>query len=297
MSIFEGVGVALVTPFDENEKIDINQLKQLIDFQIDNGVDCIVSCGTTAESATLSLEEYKLVVKNTVEHVDGRVPVMAGAGSNNTAHAVELAKEAVSLGVNGLLVVTPYYNKATQEGLCRHFSEVANVAPEIPVMLYNVPSRTGCNIEPSTVAKLFQEVNNIIAIKEASGDISQVAKIAQLTNGEIDIYSGNDDQITAVMSLGGKGVVSVLANIAPQVTHDICESYLEGDVKKSLELQLKYLPLIDEIFSEVNPIPVKKALNLMGLKVGALRLPLTELTEINTMKLKKEMELMDLLEK
>lgn len=295
MSIFIGAGVALVTPFDEEEKVDTNQLKKLIDFQINNGIDCIVSCGTTAESATLTDDEYALVIKTTVDHVDGRVPVMAGTGSNNTSHAMDLAKIALSLGVDALLVVTPYYNKATQEGLYRHFTAIANIAAEVPVMLYNVPSRTACNILPDTVGRLFKDVNNIIAIKEASGDISQVAKIAQLTNGEMDIYSGNDDQITAVMAMGGKGVVSVLANIAPQVTHDICETYLNGDVKRSLELQLKYLPLVDEIFSEVNPIPVKRALNLMDLNVGGLRLPLTELTETNTMNLSKEMMAMGLL--
>lgn len=295
MSIFTGAGVALVTPFDGDGEVDLKQLKELIDYQINNGIDCIVSCGTTAESATLSIEEYNLIIKNTVEHVAGRVPVIAGAGSNNTKHAMELARIAVSLGVDGLLVVTPYYNKATQEGLCQHFTAIANVAPEVPVMLYNVPGRTACNIEPITVATLFRKVNNIIAIKEASGDISQVVKIAQLTRGEMDIYSGNDDQITAVMALGGKGVVSVLANVAPRATHDMCESYLQGDVRKSLELQLEYLSLIDEIFSEVNPIPIKKALNLMGMKVGGLRLPLTELTQENTMKLSEEMQRVGLL--
>lgn len=295
MSIFIGAGVALVTPFDNNQKVDTVQLKKLIDFQINNGIDCIVSCGTTAESATLSDAEYALVVKTTVEHVNGRVPVMAGAGSNNTGHAMELANIAVSLGVDGLLVVTPYYNKATQEGLYQHFRAIASEVPEVPVMLYNVPGRTVCNIEPDTAARLFNDVNNIVAIKEASGDISQVAKIAQLTNGDMDIYSGNDDQITAVMSLGGKGVVSVLANIEPQVTHDMCLSYLNGNVAKSLELQLNYLPLIDEIFSEVNPIPIKKALNLMGMEVGGLRLPLTELSDENTVNLENEMKEMGLL--
>lgn len=295
MSIFSGAGVALVTPFDENKKVDLEQLKKLIDFQINNGIDCIVSCGTTGESATLSDEEYASVIKNTVEYVNGRVPVVAGAGSNNTAHAIELAKVATSLGVDGLLVVTPYYNKATQEGLCEHFTAIANVAPEVPVMLYNVPGRTACNIQPETAARLFYKVNNIVAIKEASGDISQVAKIAKLTNGKMDIYSGNDDQITAVMALGGKGVISVLANIAPKETHDMCETYLQGDVHKSLELQLNYLSLVEEIFREVNPIPIKKALNLMGLNVGGLRLPLTELIEENTDNLMKEMKEIGLL--
>lgn len=295
MSIFSGAGVALVTPFDENKKVDLEQLEKLIDFQISNGIDCIVSCGTTGESATLSDEEYASVIKNTVEYVNGRVPVVAGAGSNNTAHAIELAKVATSLGVDGLLVVTPYYNKATQEGLCEHFTAIANVAPEVPVMLYNVPGRTACNIQPETAARLFYKVNNIVAIKEASGDISQVAKIAKLTNGKMDIYSGNDDQITAVMALGGKGVISVLANIAPKETHDMCETYLQGDVHKSLELQLNYLSLVEEIFREVNPIPIKKALNLMGLNVGGLRLPLTELIEENTDNLMKEMKEIGLL--
>lgn len=295
MSIFEGAGVALVTPFDVDKKVDVAQLKKLIDFQIEGKVDCIVSCGTTGESATLTDEEYALVVKETVEHVAGRVPVMAGAGSNNTHHAIELAKKAVELGVDALLVVTPYYNKATQQGLCEHFTAIASAVPNTPVMLYNVPGRTACNIAPETAVKLFKEVNNIIAIKEASGDISQVLKIAQLTDKKMDIYSGNDDQITAVMALGGKGVVSVLANIAPKDTHDMCHSFLEGDYKKSLDIQLKYLPLVDEIFSEVNPIPIKKALNLMGLEVGGLRLPLTELTDGNTKKISDEMKVLGLL--
>lgn len=296
MCIFTGAGVALVTPFNDNKEVDIEGLKKLIDYQIQGNIDCIVSCGTTGESVTLSSEEYALIIKTTVDHVAGRIPVMAGAGSNNTVYAMELAKTAVSLGVDGLLVVTPYYNKATQKGLYEHFKIIAEAVPEVPVMLYNVPGRTACNIAPETAATLYRDVNNIVAIKEASGDISQVAKIAQLTKGEMDIYSGNDDQITAVMALGGKGVVSVLANIAPKATHDICVSYLQGEVKKSTELQLKYLPLLDEIFSEVNPIPIKKALNLMGIEVGGLRMPLTELTEENTRKLTKELQEVGLLQ-
>lgn len=295
MYIFIGAAVALVTPFDEYKNVDIGQLKKLIDFQINNGIDCIVSCGTTAEMATLTMQEYKLIIKCTVAHVNGRVPVIAGAGSNNTAHAIELAKVAVSLKVDGLLVVTPYYNMGTQEGLYEHFRSIASATPEVPIMLYNVPGRTGCNLEPRIVAKLYKEVNNIVAIKEASGDISQLAKIAQLTNGEVDIYTGNDDQITAAMSLGAKGVVSVLANIAPKATRDMCHRYLVGDVKGSLEIQLKYLPLIDELFREVNPIPVKQALNMMGLKVGGLRLPLTSLTELSVKSLEKEMKEIGLL--
>lgn len=295
MAIFTGAGVALVTPFNEEKKVDVAELKKLIDFQIEGGIDCIVACGTTGESATLSDDEYKLVIDTTVKHAAGRVPVMAGAGSNNTAHAIELAKEAVSLGVDALLVVTPYYNKATQKGLYEHFKIIAESAGNTPVMLYNVPGRTACNIEPSTAIKLFNDVNNIVAIKEASGDISQVAQIAKMSQGKMDIYSGNDDQITAVMALGGKGVVSVLANVIPGETHEMCQSFIKGNAEKSLEMQLKYLPLVDEIFSEVNPIPVKKAMDLIGFNTGGLRLPLTELSENNTNNLKKELEMLGLL--
>lgn len=295
MSIFTGASTALVTPFLEDGSLDIQGLKDLIEFQIQEGIDSITVCGTTGESATLNEEEYKTIIETSLKQVNGRIPVIAGAGSNNTAHGCQLAQVAVALGVDALLVVTPYYNKATQEGLVKHFTTIANVSQNTPIILYNVPGRTGCNIAPATVAKLFKNVENIVAIKEASGDISQVAQIMKLTEGKIDLYSGNDDQITPVLSLGGKGVISVLSNIAPAKTHEICEAYFQGEVGKSCALQLEYLGLIDEIFSEVNPIPIKKALNLMGIKVGGLRLPLTELSIHNEKQLKEQMERLKLL--
>ncbi|MFI3172276.1 MAG: 4-hydroxy-tetrahydrodipicolinate synthase [Eubacteriales bacterium] len=290
MSIFTGAGVAIVTPFNEDESVNYPKLKELVNFQIDNGIDSIIICGTTGESSTLTEQEHKDVIKACVEYTAGRVPVIAGTGSNSTATAIELSVDAVECGVDGLLIVTPYYNKATQEGLFQHYKAIAESVKGIPIVLYSVASRTGCNIEPATVARLAKEVENIVAIKEASGNISQVAKIMHLCGDSIDLYSGNDDQIVPLMSLGAKGVISVLANVAPQYTHDICATYLAGDVKKSCELQLNAIPLVDKLFCEVNPIPVKKAMNLMGLEVGNLRMPLTELSEANTIGMKKELE-------
>lgn len=289
MAIFKGAGVAIITPFTENNEVDYEKLGELIEYQIAEGTDSIIICGTTGEASTLTHEEHLECIRYTVEKVAKRVPVIAGTGSNATDTAIYLSQEAQKYGADGLLLVTPYYNKATQKGLIAHFSAVAE-SVNIPIILYNVPGRTGCNITPLTVAQLAKNVKNIVGIKEASGNIAQVAEIMQLTGGEIDLYSGNDDMIVPVMSLGGQGVISVLSNIAPKDTHDMVMKYLEGDVVGSRELQLKYFPLINALFCEVNPIPVKKAVNLMGFQVGALRMPLTELEPANAERLLKEMQ-------
>lgn len=288
MAIFKGAGVALVTPMKEDLSIDYDKLEELVEFHIKNGTDSIIICGTTGEAATQSHEEHLETVKKCVEFAKKRIPVIAGSGSNCTETAIYLSKKAEEYGADGLLVVSPYYNKATQKGLVGHFSAVAG-SVKLPIILYNVPSRTGCNIQPQTVAELVKNVDNIVGIKEASGDISQVANVMQLTDGKIDLYSGNDDQIVPILSLGGLGVISVLSNVAPKETHDIVAKYLNGDVKESRDLQLKYLPLIHALFSEVNPIPVKKALNLMGMNVGTLRMPLTEMSPEKTALLEDEM--------
>lgn len=289
MAIFTGAGVAIVTPFQKDGAVDYNKLDELIDFHCENGTDSIVICGTSGEAATMSEREHMKCVKFTVERTKGRIPVIAGTGSNCTKTAIELSKEAEEYGVDGVLVVTPYYNKATQKGMITHFTQVAN-SITVPVVLYNIPGRTGCRLEAETVAYLVNNVSNIVAIKEASGDFSNIAKMMELTDGRLDLYSGNDDQIVPLMSLGGKGVISVLSNVAPKATHDICSLYLEGKVKESLALQLKALPLIHALFSEVNPIPVKKAVELMGLCGGTVRAPLTELEEEDTKRLKEEMQ-------
>ena len=288
MSIFTGAGVAIVTPFNEDESINYDKLDQLIDYHCNNGTDSIIICGTTGESATMSEKEHMECVKFAIERTKGRLPIIAGTGSNCTRTAIDMSKEAASYGADGLLVVTPYYNKATQEGLVGHYTAVAKEA-KAPIIMYSVASRTGCNIEPATAARLIKEVDNIVGIKEASGNISQVAKIMHLTDGKTDLYSGNDDQIVPILSLGGKGVISVLSNVAPQETHDICAKFFEGDVKGSLELQLKGIPLIEQLFCEVNPIPVKKAMKLMGMDCGPLRMPLTELTPQHEESLAKAM--------
>lgn len=288
MAIFTGSGVAIITPFKEDLSVDYEQLRKLIDFQIENGTDAIIICGTTGEASTLSHEEHLECIKVCIEHVNKRVPVIAGTGSNCTETAVYLSKEAAKYGADGLLVVTPYYNKATQKGLIAHFTEVAKAA-DLPMVLYNVPGRTGCNLLPETAVTLAKNVDQIVAIKEASGNISQVAKLAALADGCIDIYSGNDDQIVPILSLGGKGVISVLANVLPRETHDIVAKYLAGDTEESLKLQLKCMKLVDALFCEVNPIPVKKAVNLMGMNAGGLRMPLTEMEPQNVAKLAEEM--------
>lgn len=288
MAIFTGAGVAIVTPMYENGEVNYEALGVLLEEQIANSTDAIIICGTTGESSTLTHEEHIKVIKYTVDKVAGRIPVVAGTGSNCTETAIELSRQAKEVGADALLLVTPYYNKATQKGLIAHYTKIAN-AVALPIILYNVPSRTGCNLLPETAVKLAKNVENIVGIKEASGNISQVAKLMSLADGCIDLYSGNDDQIVPLLSLGGKGVISVLSNIAPQQTHDIVELYLEGKVKESCGLQLKAMPLVDALFCEVNPIPVKKALNLAGKNAGTLRAPLTEMEEAGTEKLAKAM--------
>lgn len=277
MAIFTGAGVALVTPFHEDGSVNFDKLDELIDYHCENGTDSIIICGTTGESSTLSEEEHMECIKFAVERAKKRIPVIAGTGSNATYTTIDMSKEAVEDGVDGLLIVTPYYNKATQQGLAAHYKAVAAEA-KAPIIMYSVASRTGMNIEPETVASLVKEVPNIVGVKEASGNISQVAKIMSLTDGNIDLYSGNDDQIVPLLSLGGIGVISVLSNVAPKETHEICAKFFAGDVKGACELQLKAIPLINQLFCEVNPIPVKKAVNLMGMECGGLRMPLSELS-------------------
>ncbi len=284
MAVFKGAGVAIVTPFTENYEVNYEKLGELIEFQIAEGTDSIIICGTTGEASTLTHEEHLECIRYTVNKVNKRVPVIAGTGSNCTDTAIYLSKEAESYGADALLVVTPYYNKATQKGLIGHFTAIAN-AVSLPIIMYNVPSRTGCNILPQTVATLVKTVDNIVGIKEASGNIAQVAEIMQLCGSDIDLYSGCDEMVVPVLSLGGVGVISVLSNILPKQTHQMAMKYLEGDVKGSCELQLHYLPLVNALFCEVNPIPVKKALNLMGYQVGPLRMPLTEMEPANAERL------------
>lgn len=286
-TVFQGVATALITPLDENG-VNYEKLGELIEWQIKEGVDAIVACGTTGESSTLTDEEHKAVIKYSVEKVAGRIPVIAGTGSNDTAYAIEMTKYACSVGADAVLVVTPYYNKATQNGLIKMFSDIADASTK-PVILYNVPSRTGVNIAPATCAALSKHPN-ICAIKEASGDISQVAEIAALVGDDMDIYSGNDDQIVPILSLGGKGVISVLSNVAPKETADMCKKYFEGDTKGSLSLQLKYLPLVKALFSEVNPIPVKAAMAAMGFCKDYVRLPLTPMEDAHKKVLIDEMK-------
>ena len=289
MAIFKGAGVAIVTPMTETGEVNYPKLAELLDYQIENGTDAIIICGTTGESSTLTHEEHLEAIRFTVEHVAGRVPVVAGTGSNCTRTAVYLSQEAEKSGADGLLLVSPYYNKATQKGLAAHFKTIAD-SVKLPVIIYNIQGRTGVNIAPETLAWLAKNVENIVGVKEASNSITQVAKIAQLTDGALDIYSGNDDQIVPILSLGGVGVISVLSNIAPRETHDIVAKYLAGDVEGSRDLQLKALPLVEKLFCEVNPIPVKAALNMMGWEVGPVRMPLTVMEEEHQRQLKAEMD-------
>lgn len=274
MSIFKGAGVAIITPFRENGEVNYKKLEELLEEQIAGHTDCIVVTGTTGESATMTEEEHLDVIRFTCDVVKKRIPVIAGTGSNCTRSAVELSVEAEKAGADGLLLVSPYYNKATQNGLKAHFKAVADEV-KIPSILYNIPSRTGVNIAPETIAYLCKNVENIVGVKEASGNFSAIAQLLNLTDGNIDVYSGNDDQVVPLLALGGKGVISVLSNIAPKEAHEICERFFNGDVEGSRELQLRALPLINALFCEVNPIPVKAALNLMGKEVGEPRLPLT----------------------
>lgn len=289
MAIFTGAGVAIVTPFHEDGSINYDKLDELIDFHCEKKTDSIIICGTTGESATMTEKEHMECVKFTINRAKGRIPVIAGTGSNCTRTAIDMSKEAAEYGADGLLLVTPYYNKATQNGLIAHFTAVAKEA-KAPIIMYSVASRTGCNIEPATVAELVKNVDNIVGIKEASGNISQIAKIMAMTDGKIDLYSGNDDQIVPILSLGGKGVISVLSNVAPDETHDICERFFNGDIVGSAALQLKALPLVEQLFCEVNPIPVKKAMQLMGVDCGPLRMPLTEISKAHEESLAKAMK-------
>lgn len=287
MTLFKGSGVAIVTPFKENA-IDFQKLGELIEWQLKEGTDAIIICGTTGESSTMSDFEHKEAISFTINKVQNRVPVIAGTGSNNTQHALEMSIYAEKAGADGLLIVTPYYNKTTQQGLIEHYTAIANVV-NIPIIVYNVPSRTGLNILPKTLLKL-SEHRNIIGVKEASGDISQVVEIARLLPADFDIYSGNDDMVIPLMSVGGKGVISVIANIIPKDTHDMAFSYLEGNIQKAKNLQIKMKGLINALFIETNPIPVKTAMNLLNMEVGNLRLPLTRMSDESLKMLIQEMK-------
>lgn len=288
MSVFTGAGVAIVTPFNQDGSINYEEFGKLIEFQIANNTDAIIVMGTTGEAATLTHEEHLDAIKYCVEKVNGRIPVVAGTGSNCTETSIYLSKEAEKYGADALLLVSPYYNKATQNGLYEHFKRTAD-SVKIPCILYNVPGRTGCNILPETIVRLCNDVENIVGVKEASGNIGQVVKLCALADGKVDVYSGNDDQIVPLLSLGGKGVISVLSNVAPQETHDICQLYFDGKVEESAKLQLRASELVDALFCEVNPIPVKKAVSLLGFEAGPLRLPLTEIEPAHEAVLKKAM--------
>lgn len=274
-TIFTGAGVAIVTPMNADGSVNYEKYRELISWQIENGTDAIITCGTTGESSTLNHEEHIRVMQTAVEEAAGRVPVVSGTGSNDTAYCIELSNEAKALGADALLLVSPYYNKTSQRGLIAHYTTIAD-AVDLPIILYNVPSRTGVDIKPATIAELYRHPN-IVAVKEANGNISSAAQVAALC--DIDIYSGNDDQIVPLLSLGGKGVISVLSNILPRQTHDICAKWFEGDVEGSRRLQLDLLELAGALFSDVNPIPVKEAMNLMGMQVGECRLPLLGMDE------------------
>ena len=288
MAIFKGAGVAIATPFYENGEVNYDEFGRLIEFQIENGTDAIIVCGTTGEAATMSEKEHMDVVKYCIDKVAKRIPVIAGTGSNCTQTAIELSKIAQEYGADGILSVTPYYNKATQNGLIAHFTAIAE-AIDIPVILYNVPGRTGTNIQPETAVKLCRDVKNIVGIKDATGNLAQTAKMMQLADGCIDLYSGEDGLVVPIMSLGGIGVISVLSNVAPKQTHDMCMKALEGDYAAARKIQLEELPLVDALFSEVNPIPVKAALKMIGIEAGPLRLPLTEISDEHRAVLKKAM--------
>lgn len=290
MALFEGVGTALITPFDENEDINYKKLEYLINRQIEDGVDALIICGTTGESATLSEEEHLDVIREAVKIVSNRIPVIAGSGSNSTKTAIEMSKKAEEAGVDGLLVVSPYYNKSTQQGLYEHYSIIAE-SVKLPIILYNVPGRTGINIEPETIYRLARDVKNIVGVKEATGNISQSSKIASLTREleDFSIYSGNDDQIVPICSLGGKGVISVASHIIPRQVRDMVMCFRQGDVERALELQNIYLDLMNALFIEVNPIPVKEALNMLGYEVGGYRRPLIPMSSKNRELLKNEL--------
>ena len=289
MAIFKGAGVAIVTPMNADESVNYEKLQQLLEEQIAGGTDAVIICGTTGESSCLTVEEHLDVIKACIEYVDHRIPVIAGTGSNCTRDAIHMSKEAEQMGADGLLCVTPYYNKATQKGLIEHYTKISD-AVHTPIILYNVPSRTGCNLQPETIAYLAKNTENVRAVKAASGNISQIAKVKALAGDKIDLYSGNDDQIVPILSLGGIGVISVLSNVAPRQTHEICQAWFDGEVEKSARLQLEAIDMIEALFCEVNPIPVKTAMNLMGKEVGPLRAPLCGMDEKNLARLKKAME-------
>ena len=276
MAIFTGSGVAIVTPMKDNLEVNYDKLEELIEFHVANHTDCIIIAGTTGESSTLSMEEHRSVIRAAVEFTRHRIPVVAGTGSNCTKTAIQLTKEAEEDGADGALIVTPYYNKATQAGLISHYSQIASET-KLPIILYNVPGRTGCNIQPETVATLVKQNENIVGLKEATGNMAQAFKTMYLCDGNLELYSGEDGLVVPLLAIGGIGVISVIANIAPEQTHDMVASYLAGDREKALELQMKSLPLVDALFSEVNPIPVKRAMNLMGMEVGSMRSPLCEM--------------------
>ncbi len=278
MTLFKGAGVALITPFNEDDTVNYDMLGTLIDRQIEGHTDAIIVCGTTGEPATMSEEEKLSVIEFTVKRVNHRIPVIAGSGGNSTRLVIDFSKTIQALGVDGLLIVTPFYNKATQQGLYEHYTKIAHEI-DLPIIMYNVPSRTGCNILPETAMRLGLENPNIVGIKEASGNISQITKLASLCRGCLDIYSGNDDQIIPILALGGIGVISVLSNVAPRGTHDMVMEYLNGHEERARKLQLDYLELVDALFCEVNPIPVKSTMNMLGFNVGSLRLPLTEMED------------------
>ena len=289
MAIFEGAGVALVTPFKANGDVNYDKLEEILEEQIAGGTDAIVICGTTGEASTMSPEEHLSVIKYGCEVVKGRIPVVAGTGSNCTREAVYMSQKAEEVGADGVLLVTPYYNKATQNGLIAHFTTIAE-SIKIPALLYHIPGRTGVTMKPETIVSLCKNVPNIVGVKEASGNVSSIATMMNMADGCIDVYSGNDDQIVPLLSMGGKGVISVLSNVAPKQTHDICQKFFDGDVKGSLQMQLDAIPLISALFSEVNPIPVKAAMNMMGKEVGPLRLPLTEMEDAHKEVLKQAMK-------
>ena len=289
MAIFKGAGVAIVTPMKDNQDVNYDKLEEMINEQIAAGTDAIVIAGTTGESSTLTMEEHHDVIKAAVEFTKHRIPVVAGTGSNCTRTAIQLSQEAEEAGVDGLLIVTPYYNKATQHGLIGHYSQIADNT-KCPIIMYNVPGRTGCNLLPETVAELFKTKENIVGLKEATGNLAQASQTMYLTDGKIDMYSGEDGLVVPLMSIGAIGVISVWSNVAPAKVHQMCDSFFKGDIETARQIQREGLPLVGALFSEVNPIPVKKALNLMGKEVGPLRSPLCEMSEANAAKLAKVMK-------
>ena len=284
MALYKGAGVASITPFKENEDVNYDKLEEIINWQIDEGTDSIIIAGTTGEASTLTMEEHREVIKAAVEFTKHRVPVIAGTGSNCTRTAIQLSQEAEEDGADGLLIVTPYYNKATQAGLVKHYSQIAD-STKLPIIMYNVPGRTGCNLLPETVATLFKEKENIVGLKEATGNMTQASQTMYLTDGKLDLYSGEDALVLPILSIGGAGVISVWSNVAPRKVHDLCEAFWRGDMETAMRMQREVLPLVDALFSEVNPIPVKAAMNAMGLEVGPLRAPLCEMTDGNKAKM------------